>query len=235
MKIALCDDEKDFLADFSQRIKALPYVTMVDCFFSFNGLVDELCNEEYDVIMMDLEWHKKQDGMDIAAELWKRRSPARIVYVTGYIDKFVENTFIKKANVAGFLVKPISDEKLKRCLDSLLTESDEERDCINIHIQGKTILIKKKEILYMESRDHYVDIFMENEQYRTWGRLGDYEKKLADVCLRCHKGYLINMEYIRAISAVEIDLKNGRKLPIGRKYMQSVKTQFADYLLKKIE
>lgn len=48
--------------------------------------------------------------------------------------------------------------------------------------------------------------------------------------LRCHKGYIVNMAKIVKINASKVTLYNGKIIPIGRTYKETVKYRFNKFL-----
>ena len=68
MKVAICDDDKQFLKIFEKQFEGISAVSSVDCFSEQKDLIAELLSS-YDVIFMDLDWGKEHNGIGIAAEL----------------------------------------------------------------------------------------------------------------------------------------------------------------------
>ena len=63
--------------------------------------------------------------------------------------------------------------------------------------------------------------------------LSEWEKELQLYgFVRTHKSYLVNIKKVKYIKK-EIWLKNGNKIPIGRVYMQNVKSSYLDFLKKR--
>ena len=63
--------------------------------------------------------------------------------------------------------------------------------------------------------------------------LSEWEKELQLYgFVRTHKSYLVNIKKVKYIKK-EIYLKNGNQIPIGRVYMQNVKSSYLDFLKKR--
>ena len=54
MKVAICDDDKQFLKIFKKQFEGISAVSSVDCFSEQKDLIAELL-ASYDVIFMDLD------------------------------------------------------------------------------------------------------------------------------------------------------------------------------------
>lgn len=71
----------------------------------------------------------------------------------------------------------------------------------------------------------------ENREIEVVGKLTDYEEFLLHhgFC-RCHKSYLVNMEYIDSIDNDVFYLTSGKTMKISRTYLQSAKKAYFDYV-----
>ena len=46
--------------------------------------------------------------------------------------------------------------------------------------------------------------------------------------LRVHKGYLVNLAYVQDLQAEKIVMQNGKDIPIGRSYKESVREKLLE-------
>ena len=115
MKIIAVDDEKIALDALSSAIKA---VVTEDEVISFRYPEDAL---EYakenlcDIAFLDIEM-VGMSGTELAEELKKYNSEINIVFCTGY-GNYRDKAF--ELHASGYLVKPITPEKVKRELENL--------------------------------------------------------------------------------------------------------------------
>lgn len=66
-------------------------------------------------------------------------------------------------------------------------------------------------------------------------RLEQLEKMLIqDNFLRCHRSYIINLDYISDINNSDFVLNDGTLIPLKRDHKKVFKTYYEDYLFKKI-
>ena len=55
--------------------------------------------------------------------------------------------------------------------------------------------------------------------------MSDFEEKLSSDFVRCHKSYIINMNYIDSIENwVTAVMKDGTRFPVGRSYREDFKS-----------
>jgi len=84
----------------------------------------------------------------------------------------------------------------------------------------------------MEVRNHNITIYTNMGDYIVKGRLKDEENKLKKYdFVRCHQGYLVNMQWIQAINEDGIELKNGTTVPVSRRMRKSVIDVFSNYIV----
>jgi len=100
---------------------------------------------------------------------------------------------------------------------------------------GKSIHLHLKEILYIESDDNYVNIHLESRGVRRRvlfrSSLKNVETQIVhpfSPIYRCHRGYLINIDYfnIQKVTSrsMKISLKNySDEVPVSKQYIDNIK------------
>lgn len=67
-----------------------------------------------DIVLTDIELNDGTTGIEAAEELLSLSPRTQIIYVTSYTDKFIQDVFLSRANVCGFLNKPIERSYFKK-------------------------------------------------------------------------------------------------------------------------
>ena len=89
-----------------------------------------------------------------------------------------------------------------------------------------------KKIFFIESEKNYTYLYLEKEKVRIRKTLSEWEKELQSYgFIRNHRSYLVNIKKIQYIKKT-IHLKNGNQIPIGRIYIQNVKSSYEEFLKK---
>ncbi len=84
--------------------------------------------------------------------------------------------------------------------------------------------MQKEEILYVESKKRKVDIHTLQECFTVYATMRHMEEQLGEDFYRCHRGYLVNMAYVKEYETDIIHLKNGETVYMARdKYSDFVK------------
>ena len=117
MRIALCDDNQDFLQSTANLIRqwAAESGMTAELFPFDNGdaLLSKITGTHMDIVFLDVLM-PLQNGIDIGRELRQHDNVVQIIYLTSS-PEFALESYETKAQ--GYLLKPVSYEKLKETLD----------------------------------------------------------------------------------------------------------------------
>ncbi|MCL2527850.1 MAG: LytTR family DNA-binding domain-containing protein [Defluviitaleaceae bacterium] len=232
LEIAVCDDNKQALLAIAQQLEALAIAADVHTFSDTDSFMLSIeCGKHYDAVLMDIDWGSTVTGIDIAAELYNISPKTGLIYVTGYVDKYSQHIFLNRANLSGFLVKPVDmgllQANLQKIADTLPYES---QPAIVLRQKGVPIPIPLKEIYFIKSHGHTVEVYTENEVVTAYDKLDNIMGALPMGFYRCHKSFIINMGQIRRFEASEIVLKNGKQVPVSRARYAAAKDAYFGYM-----
>lgn len=233
MYIIFCDNDPVQAGSFRNEFGELLCEHKLCVCSSPQFVLDEIANGNApDIVLMDIDLGIEKNGMDYAELLYKKSPRTRVVFVTAYTDKFVQDVFFRNANVAAFLTKPIQKDYL---LNAVNKSADSEREKkLSFQRRGMVISLSESEILYLESDRHYVNIYTtDGEGHSVQGKLSDYESSLSDTFVKCHKSFVVNMNNIKRIDSDGIWLLNNTLIPVSRSFSGQVKSRFLDFLEKK--
>lgn len=232
MQLAICDDDRLFLERFRAQVEALDLARKIDCY----GVVEDFFSaleqgERYDAVLMDIDWKQDATGMDIAEKLSERAPRTKVIYVTGYSDRFSQRIFLQKSNLSGYLVKPVDGALLRANLEKVAAKEEQE-PVLTITVGGRPVSIPSGEILYLESLGHTVCIHTCGENITVYERLDKLAPLLPDGFLRCHKSFLVNMRQIRRFQGQDVLLKSGTAVPVSRSRGAGAKAEYFRYMGK---
>ena len=217
MQLAICDDNLEFLVQLEEYLHTLSQVKSIAAFSTLDRfLLSVETGARYDAVLLDINWNQAQNGMDIAEQLLTLSPQTQIIYITGYGDRFVQQIFLRKSNLSGYLTKPIDPGLLQANLEKAEKAKAAAPPMVTIFSQGKPISLSTDEILYLESQGHTVCIHTAAEIIPVYLRLDDMARLLPDSFYRCHKSYLVNLRQIRRVQQPDLLLKSGHKVPVSR-------------------
>ncbi|MDR1060498.1 MAG: LytTR family DNA-binding domain-containing protein [Clostridiales bacterium] len=233
MQVAVCDDNKLHLLEMKEKLSSLP---MVENAYLFSDLPLFLSSVEdgrsYDAVLMDIDWERGQTGMDAAEELYRRSPETKIIYVTGYGDKYSQHIFLRSANLSGYIAKPVDigilEANLKKVADALPLGG---QPSLVVRRHGALISIPFREICYIESWKHSVKIHSARDgMVELYGRLDKIIGALPPEFCQCHKSYVVNMRQIQRFQPGGILLKNGDAVPVSRSKYNETKEAYLNFI-----
>ncbi len=120
-KFLAIDDNEDIL--FALKLLLKPHVEKITTLSSPDKVIDLLKVEEYDVILLDMNFTKDassgQEGFDLLAKILEFDPNAVVIFITAYGDAEKAVSSIK-AGATDFVLKPWQNEKLLATLSSSL-------------------------------------------------------------------------------------------------------------------
>lgn len=229
LNICLCDDEKDTLEYYSNKICNLlskhNYAFRIDSFSSGESLIFDLEENpnKFNIIIMDILMNDT-NGIETTKILRNYGYNGVIIFLTSSKEFALESFEVEPLN---YILKNDSDDRfntimLKAC----------ELVCSNVN---KSIMIPSKkyrnrvinldEIVYMESLNKKVMLHkIDGEVEEVNCVLKDiYNKVQKYGFIRCHKSYIVNGKYVNSFNNIECILKKDIIIPIGRKYSKDFK------------
>lgn len=236
MKIAICDDEKEFLENIDYAIKTymnekgLDY--NIDLYNSGKSIM-ELQNNIvlYDVVFLDINM-PEISGLEVAEWIRTYSDDVNIVFITAIISYAIQGY---KYNAVRYILK--NERQLKasiyECMDAVIYRMK------HMGIDKRIFISNQKEIsvnkvMYIESSAHKVIFHIEgkeSEDYVVKNKLNNIEKMLDDCkyMIRVHQSYIVNMMYVKKISGYRIYLKNGIEIGVPKPRYKEVKKAIMEF------
>lgn len=231
MRLAICDDNRAFLRELGEHLCTLPLIESVSAFYtmeSFLSSVEE--GARYDAALIDLNWNQKRTGMDAAELLFSLSPDTRVVFVTGYSDRYAQQIFLRRSNLSGFLTKPVDPGLLRQNLEKIAGEKERRRETVTILSRGGAVTLCVDEILSLESRDHTVMVHTLGGSLPVYRRLEDMEQLLPDGFFRCHRSFLVNLRQVRRVEQPDLLLRDGSRVPVSRARYAATKEAYLRFV-----
>lgn len=233
MQLAICDDDRIFLERFRVQVEALGLARRVDSFSELRAFLTSV--EEgtrYDAVLMDIDWKQGETGMELAERLHACAPGTKVIYVTGYNDRFSQQIFLHRANLSGYLVKPVDPELLRANLEKVAAAREEQEPVLMLTVGGRPVSIPHSEIVYLESLGHTVAIHTRGQVLTVYDRLDRLALRLPEGFLRCHKSFLVNMRCIRRFLEQDVLLDTGASVPVSRSRSAGARAAYVRYMGK---
>jgi len=184
-------------------------------------------------------------GIDLAEQIAKLDHPPYIVFVTAY-DEYALRAF--ELNAVDYVLKPIDPQRFAQTISKIkqnITRANsakitqESIGKVANFISGKITAVgtnpNDRYIFSLSDITHFAAdgpiVFahtIDRNQKRVHYQLQELEKALPTNFIRCHKSYIVNIEHVARMylwqkSNFQIELENGDKISVSRRYSQAVK------------
>lgn len=190
--------------------------------FDFSWSMDK----KYHMILLDIQM-SGQNGIGLARKIRKEDEDINIIFITAITDYISEGYDVSAIN---YLIKPIKEQKLHECLDKAISKIPKDEKVILIDVDGGKQRIIQNDIVFIEAFAHSIDINTLNEKYTTRKSISTIEKELDEnVFVRCHRSYIVGVRYIKRIKNNEMELDNGKIIPISRRQYSNTNMVFIKY------
>ncbi|HDN2364697.1 TPA: response regulator transcription factor, partial [Clostridioides difficile] len=222
-RIVICEDDITQIAFLRECIlKSLEGISSQIELFEFNS-GEELLEtnlEGIDIFFLDIKM-LQLTGMDVAKIIRETNDTSEIIFITSIVDYIQEGY---KVRAYRYLLKPIDFGDLNESILSCISDIIKKRENFML-IENKGIINKIliNSIMYIEVRKKVLTIHTKNDTYYTKNSMDKIELELEKYnFFRCHKSYLINLEYIQFICKNTVVI-NDEDVPVSKYRMADLK------------
>jgi len=238
LNIAICDDVQSdrmqiesFINDFCSREN---FRTNRIIFEDGESLVRYYMegNPRFDIVFLDI-YMTGLNGLKSAEQVRKFDSECKIIFTTSSTEHALISFSVFPFN---YLVKPITKKVFESVFNRALEKINNEiQKNLSIKIGSKIFSLPYKDIMFIESNAKVVNVHMATSNPFSYiSKLDDLESQINDKrFIRCHKSFLVNMDYISCVENYTFKLINNTQTPITQRHYVSIKKAFYDYLLDK--
>jgi len=242
VKCFVIDDEKPARDEITYLINKHEDFEVIQSFENGRQLIESISDYDVEVVFIDINM-PGINGIE-AVELLKARGlEFKVVFITAF-DNHAVKAF--ELNAIDYILKPVSEERLNQTLDRISIETDSgdrkklgeilqqlnkgHYEHVCFHKDGKLIPVKLNEIIYVKAENKGTLVETKRGVFIASATLQEFEKKLIDKdFFRCHRSYLINLNYILQIEpwfnrTYQVVLEDVvEPIPISRNYVQHFK------------
>lgn len=209
MNCIIVDDNELAIDSMSELLKHFcEQVQVAGSSQTIKNAVKLILNKKPDIVFLDVEMNN-ESGFDLFAYF---PEPEFLIVFTTSHEQYAIKAF--KTDCFDYLLKPISPDELKACINRIEKEKgqliQQQREEIRISHKeaagGKRIalihnneyeFIEEEEIVYFKAEGQYTKILINKKAtYTSTKNIGEIEKELSGQFFRCHKSYIINLKYV---------------------------------------
>ena len=234
LKIAICDDEKEFRSAAEQMLKLYMADKGVQFGVDTFGVPSELVDMTekgtiYDIYLLDI-YMPGITGMSIATELRSRSVKSPVIFLTSSTDHALEAFGV---DATHYLLKPYTKDSFYVGMDKAMQSiASHKNDSVILKVDNdyRSILVSK--LIYCEAEDKYQRLYLENGE-RLLVRITGTElyKQLSEFeCFyRCGRAHIVNLNHISKVSQNGAVFKDGVQLSLPRTVLAGLRKAFFDY------
>ena len=235
MRVAVCDDSPEFLQRAINMVERWSEQsgTPAEIYRFDNGdaLLAKNAVIRMDIIFLDIIM-PLQNGIDTAKELRQSDNAVKIIFLTSS-PEFALDSYEVKAQ--GYLLKPVTYEKVKETLDECSHSFDEEPKNIVLKTAFGYQKLYFHDIEYAEAQNKRVVFFLRTgKTVEAAQPLHSLEDRITenDGFFKCHRSYLVYLPNVDHFSMTEIITKTGRSIPIARGYGKAFKEAYFAFVFR---
>jgi len=234
VKIAICDDESLFRSRLSKSIDLFEILSCdksVDEFSNGQLLIDGHEKDPFDVIFLDIEMDGIS-GLEAGKKIRSADKKVLIILVTSHAH-YMKQSF--KIEPFDYITKPYEDKEIHDVLGRALRKYSDQNKKIELKWKGNTHVLNVGNIVYINIEERYLLFVTKSKAsiVKCTGQLDHYDRLLTPHgFFRCHKSYLINMEFVSAIKGKTIIMANGDILSISTRKKREFLSAYNEFATK---
>lgn len=228
--IAICDDEKDFVAyltglldqyatETGEEIKVTAYHDGMELIEKYDTTID--------LIFLDIRM-RLVNGLRTAERIRQMDTKVGIIFLTTLTQYGLEGY---KYQATNYIIKPIKYARLKEEMKQWLERhrQDDSPFIVVVNDAGK-FKVFLKSLRFIETFNRNLLLHTDQENIICYKKMKELEAELVQHgFVRCHSGYLVNLFYVKRIEKLDIILTTGERVPISQPKRKEFMERLADY------
>lgn len=235
MKIAICDDEIQFINELEQLLTQWADQHRIDVtlyhFTNGDDLIQAHQTYCMDLIILDIIM-PLLNGMDTARELRQDYQTVPIIFLTSSREYAVDSYEVKAFH---YLMKPIESEHLFRVLDDFLSSTHSSPESFTAQTGTGFCRITLEDIEYLEAQNKRVLVSLSNDTILEIRELFSKCEEIFSLekgFFKCHRSYIVNLNRVEQFTKTQISTRNGTNIPISRNNYAAFKEAYFSYMFR---
>ena len=233
MRIAVCDDQlsmrKQLCSMLESYFNRCSLYARMDDFHSAEAFLAEFKPGKYQMVFLDI-YMPGITGIALAARIRETDRACELVFTTCSPDHAMESYAFY---TAGYLLKPYTERQLYDVMDWCMMHPSADLPTLSITCRHERITLLISEIVYFEIFGRECSVHTQDKTLITNRSLSEFEGSLTPSFLRCHRSFLINMDYVAKIDGGDFLLAGGARVPISAETAPRIKQSYFDYMFRK--
>ncbi len=231
MNLFLCDDQSEFIKEFTKQLEGYFLSRQVSFQLSVFSNGEDLLKADIspDIIFLDIKMGGLS-GIETARILRNNQIRSKIIFLTAY-KQYVFDAF--DVDASHYLIKPVEEKKLEAVLDHVMKQLTSAKTQFLTVQSGSCIQrFSYSDLLYLEVNNRKVTVHSQMGNVDFYGKLDTLEKCLPVHFFRCHRSFIVNMDFVMQISKTDLLITNGELIPVSKRKYQDFSIAFMKQIQK---
>lgn len=222
IKIAICDDEpymqEDIAAQLLTYMKEKGKSYQLSCFDNGRELLQ--CNQSFDLLFLDIQMDGL-NGLKTAKLLRRQGFEGFLVFITVLKEKVFDSFEVEAYD---YLLKPVESSRFQNTMDRVLKALGK-RFPKKIIVQKENAyqVVSLDQISYCEVSGRKVYLHIKNgDIVDFYCKLEELEQCVDSRFFKCHRSYLVNLDYVKGLKEGLVILSDGGQIPVSRLRKQEI-------------
>ena len=235
LAIAVCDDLREERRTLAKMIHDCCRQRGIDASLRLFASGEELLSAvrrpgQFHVLFLDV-YMPGLSGVETARRLRRIDRGCAVIFATTSTDHGLESFEVEASD---YLVKPIRQENVDRAMDWFLEHVPKELRPLSVYAEREWMDIPLASILYIEVLGHHAHIHTGTRDVVARRGIDDLAAAIdSEDFLRCHRSYLVNLNYVRGIEGNDFRLTDGSLVPIRTGELAALRSQFVNWTYRK--
>lgn len=227
LKIALCDDDSQFVSKITGLIQSLlqngaesPVITTYINPVALTASISD--GERYDIYILDVEM-PDLNGMDVARCIREYQPNAVLLFLSSHLSYATEGY---KVQALRYVPKLDLENALPEALEQALAtlEKADTRSIMVQHYQNYTRILHK-DILYVQKMQRSIQIVTDRQgNFKDNRGIKELFSEINDSrFIFTDRAYFVNLDYVQELDGSWLVLNNEDRVPVSRPMMPNVK------------
>lgn len=216
IRIAICDDEKSMTDKLEKMVSAFFRRKNTEITIAQFSSGRELLNYDktIDILFLDIQMDGI-DGMKTARKLREHKFRGFLIFIT-VLKEMVFKSF--EVQAYDYLVKPVAEGHFEKTMERLFASMQNVREA-NLLVQKghESRIISLKDIVFCEIIDRKIYLHLaSSEIVDFYDRIENLETRVDDRFFRCHRSFLINLQYLKGYKNGTAYMEGDKEIPVSR-------------------
>ena len=229
IKIIVCDDELSYADYLTKKIREIftRLQTNIEItIFTESSKMLQSLDLNTSLFFLDIKM-PEISGMELASEILKKAPSAKLIFVSSFENAVFESF---RYQPLRFIRKEKLTEELPEAIEAFLSISRTESASIALHTATGDPHILLSELIYVESKAHYLNFHCLHTVHRVRGKLSDYQEILQPHgFIHPGKSFLVNCRYITRFSLSGIEIQGGIRISVSRDKKDAIQSEYMKY------